>query len=48
MWPLWTGGSCSEVAYIIKIEIGYFKWWPLQAGGHYSEVAVRSGLSVLN
>jgi hypothetical protein len=26
---LLTGGRCSEVAYIIKIEIGPFKWWPL-------------------
>jgi hypothetical protein len=24
-----TGGRCSEVAYIIKIEIGPLKWWPL-------------------
>jgi hypothetical protein len=27
--PLLTGGHCSEVAYIIKIEIGPLKWWPL-------------------
>jgi hypothetical protein len=25
--PLLTGGRCSEVVYIIKIEIGPFKWW---------------------
>jgi hypothetical protein len=24
-----TGGRCSEVVDIIKIEIGPFKWWPL-------------------
>ena len=27
--PLLTGGRCSEVAGIIKIEIGTLKWWPL-------------------
>jgi hypothetical protein len=27
--PLLTGGRCSEVAYVIKIEIGPLKWWPL-------------------
>jgi len=27
--PLLTGGRCSEVAYIIEIEIGPLKWWPL-------------------
>jgi hypothetical protein len=25
LWPLLTGDHCS---YIIKIEIGPFKWWP--------------------
>jgi len=44
--PLLTGGRCSEVAYIIKIEIGPLKWWPLYAGVRYSEVAVSSGLTV--
>ncbi len=29
LWPLLTGGPCSEEAYNIKIEIGPLKWWPL-------------------
>ena len=29
LWPLWAGDPCSEVAYIIRIEIGPIKWWPL-------------------
>ncbi len=26
LWPLLTGGPCSEVAYKIKIKIGPLKW----------------------
>ncbi len=47
LWPVLTGGRCSDVAYRIKIEIGPLKWWPLQAGGRYSQVAVSSGLTVV-
>ena len=44
LWPLLTGGHCSEVALFYKIENGTPKWWLLYAGGRYSEV-VSSGLT---
>ncbi len=47
MWPLLTGGRCSEVSYIIQILIGPLKRWPLLAGVRCSEVAVSSGLTVI-
>ncbi len=46
--PLLTGGGFSEVAYIIKIEIGPLKRWPLKAGVRYAKVAVSSGLTTLS
>jgi hypothetical protein len=28
-----TGGRCSEVIYIIKVQIGTYKWWSLFGSG---------------
>ena len=44
-WPLLTGGLCSEVIYVNKIQNGTSNWWSLKAGGRYSEVVVNSGLT---
>ncbi len=47
-WPLLTGGRCSQVNYIGKIQNWASKWWLLQTGGRYSKVLVSSGLTVLH
>ncbi len=46
IWPLLTGGRCSEEGLCYKTQFGTLKWWSLKAGGRYSEVVVSSGLIV--
>jgi hypothetical protein len=40
---LLTGGRCSEVINVIKVQNGTSKWWSLWTGGRYLEVVVCSG-----
>ena len=47
LWPVLTGGRCSEVALCYKKWKWDFKMWLLLAGGYYSEVVVSSGFTVL-
>jgi len=49
-WPLFTGGRCSGVIFVVKLQYGTSKWSSWKAGGRYSEVGpgvVCSSLTVL-
>jgi len=40
-------GGCSEVIYVVKVQVGASKGGCYsQAGGHYLEIVICSGLTV--
>jgi len=42
-WPLLTGGRCSQVNYIVKVQYGASKWWYLLTDGRYDRWQLFGG-----